>query len=86
MRIIILNSNVEIINRVLSKDELFDLYKKRGNLVGFEYIINLFEYFFNLDVNDYTIRDLIVSDDSVILKIKPEDLSEIRDLKLNKIL
>jgi hypothetical protein len=86
MRIIILNSSVEIINRVLSKDELFDLYKKRGNLVGFEYIINLFEYFFNLDVNDYTIRDLIVSDDSVILKIKPEDLSEIRDLKLNKIL
>jgi hypothetical protein len=86
MRIIILNSSVEIINKVLSKDELFDLYKKRGNLVGFEYIINLFEYFFNLDVNDYTIRDLIVSDDSVILKIKPEDLSEIRDLKLNKIL
>ena len=86
MRIIILNSSVEIINRVLSKDELFDLYKKRGNLVGFEYIINLFEYFFHLDVNDYTIRDLIVGDDSVILKIKPEDLSEIRDLKLNKIL
>jgi hypothetical protein len=91
MRIIILNSSVEIINRVLSKDELFDLYKKRGNLVGFEYscfeyIINLFEYFFHLDVNDYTIRDLIVSDDSVILKIKPEDLSKIRDLKLNKLL
>jgi hypothetical protein len=86
MRIIILNSSVEIINRVLSKDELFDLYKKRGNLVGFEYIINLFEYFFHLDVNDYTIRDLIVGDDSVILKIKPEDLSKIRDLKLNKIL
>jgi len=86
MRIIILNSSVGIINKVLSKDELFDLYKKRGNLVGLEYIINLFEYFFNLDVNDYTIRDLIVSDDSVILKIKPEDLSKIRDLKLNKIL
>ena len=81
-----LNSNVEIINKVLSKDELFDLYKKRGNLVGFEYVINLFEYFFNLDVNDYTIRDLIVNDDNIILKIKPEDLSKIREIKLNKIL
>jgi cytidylate kinase len=86
MRIIMLNSNVEIINKVLSKDELFDLYKKRGNLVGFEYVINLFEYFFNLDVNDYTIRDLIVNDDNIILKIKPEDLSKIREIKLNKIL
>jgi hypothetical protein len=86
MRVIILNNNIEIINRVFSNEDKFELFRKKGNVSGFEYIITLFDLFFDLDVNDYTIRDLIVSDDTVILKIKPEDLSKIRDIKLNKIL
>jgi hypothetical protein len=86
MRLIILNDNYEVINKILSISDLTEFIKTNNGLHGFQYIISLFKYFLRLDISNYNISDINLGDDFIILKIKPEDLSEIRELKLKKIL
>jgi hypothetical protein len=95
MRIIILNNNCEIINRLLTENDLLEFYKIKGDLFGFQYAISIFEYFFELDINSYGLKDINittkVSDNgtievNIILKINPKDLSNIREYRLKEIL
>jgi hypothetical protein len=86
MRLIILNNNYEVINKVLSISDLEEFIRNNSISIGFQYIISLFEYFLKLDISNYNISDINIGDDFIILKIKPEDLYKIRELKLKKIL
>lgn len=87
MRLIILNNNYEVMNKVLSISDLEEFIKNNSISsisIGLQYIISLFEYFLKLDISNYNISDINIGDDFIILKIKPEDLSKIRELKLKK--
>ena len=87
MKIIFLNRWRTLYENILTIEELreFVLLYKIEKFGASEYI-SLFKHFYKIDVNDYTIRDIIFEEGIIRINLKDEDLSLIRDKKINNIL
>lgn len=94
MKIVIKNNNSIISQKEITEYDIyrFNLYlikKGEENTYSAQRMINLFLFFYNIDVSEYGI-DRIIWDlpnkGDVTMLIKEEDLANLRDSKLNQIL
>ena len=80
-QLIIRHKNLEISNRKLS---LLECRSIEGDSAL--WIINAFDKYIGLDINNYTISEYERSDGKFIINIRTEDLAKLRNNKLNSIL
>ena len=73
---------------VLSEDDLYEFSINTGvSKLGTVELIKLFDYFYKIDINDYSFHNLVVSDNCITLYLSKEDYNRIiRDKKINNLL
>jgi len=73
---------------ILSEDDLYEFSVSTGaSKLGTGELIKLFDYFYNIDINDYSLHSLVVSDNCITLYLSKEDYNRIiRDKKINNLL
>ena len=87
MNIVFLNKWRVISENILSDDELNEfVIKYELRKFGTAEIILLFEYFYKIDINEYTISDIIFDGSIIRVNLKDEDIIRIRERKINTIL
>jgi hypothetical protein len=73
---------------VLSEHDLCEFYINTGSSrLGTSELIKLFDYFYNMDINDYSFHDIFLIDNSITLYLSKEDFTKIqRENKINSLL
>jgi cytidylate kinase len=73
---------------VLSEDDIYEFSVSTGvSKLGTGELIKLFDYFYKIDINDYSFHKLVVSDNCITLYLSKEDYNRIiRDKKINNLL
>lgn len=73
---------------VLSEDDLYEFYVSTGvSKLGAGELIKLFDYFYKIDINNYSFHNLVISEGCITLYLSKEDYNRIiRDKKINNLL
>ena len=75
---IVKHKGQNIINRILTPDELIQINSFTG-------LSDAFKTYIGLDISNYKLSECIISDESFIVYIRTEDLEECRNNKLNEL-
>jgi len=92
MKIILLykgNGSLETVSEdILTEEDIIEFsFIKVVTKFGAGEMIKLFDYFYNIDINDYSFHNLITSDNCISLYLSQSDYLKIkRDKKINNIL
>ncbi len=87
MNIVFLNKWRVISENILSDEDLnVFVLKYELRKFGTAEIILLFEHFYKIDINEYTISDIIFDGSNIRVNLKDEDIIKIRERKINTIL
>lgn len=75
----------------LSEDDLYEFSINTGSSNYITWyvseLIKLFDYFYKIDINDYSFQNLVLSNDCITLYLSKEDYNRIiRDKKINNLL
>lgn len=63
---------------------LSDSVELPGAIIGASALVQFFSEFWNIDVNDYTLRDILIDDTNINVHLKTlEDFRQIQLSKLN---
>jgi hypothetical protein len=82
---IVKHKGQNIINRILTPDELIQiniLHYRHSSLTS---LSDAFKTYIGLDISNYKLSECIISDESFIVYIRTEDLEECRNNKLNEL-
>jgi len=85
MKIRILNRKSVLLEKEITSLEFAKFGKENSDVHGFGFVIAIFDFLFKINISDYNMSDIMVSDDLITLNIKPEDVSKIREIKINKL-
>lgn len=85
MKIKILNKKSVLLEKEITSLEFAKFGKEHNYAHGFGFVIAIFDFLFKIDISDYNMSDVMVDDKLITLNIKPEDVSKIREIKINKL-